>query len=251
MFRHLLTWRVGLVIAAALALAGCGGEGEGDVSTTSPTPASTPAASPSTTPTEEKPSESPTIGTTPEPGATKEESEANRALAAAEVIFGGIADPDCVPAADSPICIVPQPSLGATERGIVAFGVSDYPAGGAIVFLGRTPEGEWEFWFGTQDITYRLTALPGEMRVCAGGAGLNLRASPSTDSEALAALPDDVGVAVDSFVLTEPGMMSPTGPEAGYGWYHLTSPEEGWAYSKYLSDASLDDCSIHDIMVQD
>ncbi len=228
------------LIGLAFLLGGCAGEEDGDVVPTSPTPA---------TPTQETPSPSPTIGASPSPSATTPESEADRALAAAEVVLGGAAGPDCIPTAEAPVCILPAPSLASPKRGIAAFDVSFYPGGGAIEFLGKTPEGEWEFWFGTQDITYQLTVLPGDMRVCAGGAGLNLRASPSVDSDAPALLADDEMLTVDRFVLTEPGSRSPTGAEAGYGWYHSMSPEAGWAYSKYLSDASLDDCTVHDALV--
>jgi len=94
--------------------------------------------------------------------------------------------------------------------------------------------------------------LPGEMRVCAGGTGLNVRASSAVESESLALLNDDTIISVDRFVLTEPGIRSATaGVQAGFGWYHLTSPKEGWAYSKYLSVASLGDCSVHDALVRE
>ncbi len=58
------------------------------------------------------------------------------------------------------------------------------PRAGAMEFLGQTPGREWQFWFGTQNITYQLTVLPGDMRVCAGGDGLNVRASPERESRA-------------------------------------------------------------------
>jgi hypothetical protein len=228
------------LIGLAVLFGGCAGKEDDDVVATSPTPA---------TPTEETPSVSPTIGASPSPRAATPESEADRALAAAEVVLGGVAGPDCTPTAKSPVCILPAPSLASPKHGIAAFDVSIYPGGGAIEFLGKMLEGEWQFWFGTQDTTYQLTVLPGDMRVCAGGAGLNLRVSPSVDSEALALLADDEVVTVDRFVLTEPGSRSPAGAEAGYGWYRLAAPEERWAYSKYLSDASLGDCSLHDALV--
>jgi hypothetical protein len=232
-----MKWLAALLVpllAATLAIA-CGEEGQ-EAAEGTLSPGATPSASR-------------TVTATPGPGTATPESEADRALAAAEVVFGGVVGPNCTPTAESPVCILPLPSAGTPERGIAAFQTSFYPGGGAIEFLGKTPEGEWQFWFGTQDITYQLTVLPGEMRVCAGGEGLNLRASPSVDSESLALLNDDEVVAVDRFALTEPGKRSATGAEAGYGWYQLTSPEEGWAYSKYLSDASLGDCSVHDALV--
>jgi hypothetical protein len=240
-----------LVIGAALGLAGCVGGQDKDVSGTSPAAGNTAAAESSATPAEGRPSASATAGMGARPSATAEPSEAQRALAAAEVILGGAADPACTPTAEVPTCIVPQLSQATVERGIAAFGVSDYPFGGAVVFLGKTPEGEWRFWFGTQNITYQLTVLPGGMRVCAGGAGLNVRASPSADSESLGLLADNAIVTVDRFVLTEPRSMGPTGQGAGYGWYHLTDPKEGWAYSKFLSAASLGDCTVHDALVGD
>jgi hypothetical protein len=232
-----MKWAAALLVSLVVAMLAVACENEDQEAATA-TPSS-----------EATPSASPTIGATPRPGAATPESEADRALDAAEVVLGGVAGPNCTPTAGSPVCILPAPSLATPERGIAAFETSLYPGGGAIEFLGETPEGEWQFWFGTQDITYQLTVLPGDMRVCAGGAGLNLRASPSVDSETLALLSDDQVITVDRFVLTEPGRRSPTEAEAGYGWYHLTEPEEGWAYSRYLSDASVGDCSMHDALV--
>jgi hypothetical protein len=142
--------------------------------------------------------------------------------------------------------------LGTPDHGTAAFVTSQYPDGGAMEFLGQTPEGDWKFWFGTQNVTYQLTVLPGDVRVCAGGEGLNVRESPDRESESLTLLSDGATIRVDRFVLTEPGTTAPvTTAHAGFGWYHLTSPQEGWAYSKYLSAASLGDCSVHDSQVQD
>ena len=224
--------------ALVLALASCAGAGDEDAGTASPVPARTGAASP-------------TVASSPAPTATPAASEADRA-AAAKTIIGGVVDAACTPSPETPACTVPKPSLGTPERGTAAFGISSYPGGGAMEFLGQTPEGEWKFWFGTQSTAYQLTVLPGEMRVCAGGAGLNVRASSAAESESLALLNDDRIISVDRFVLTEPGTRSATtGVQAGFGWYHLTSPKEGWAFSKYLSVASLGDCSVHDAQVRE
>ena len=230
---------VGLLAALALAIAACAGGNE-EGGTASPVPARTGAAA------------SPVVASSPGPTATPAAAEADRAAAAAKTIIGGVVDAACTPSPETPACTIPNPSLGTPQHGTAAFGASSYPGGGAMEFLGQTPEGEWKFWFGTQNITYQLTVLPGEMRVCAGGAGLNVRASPAVESEALTLLNDDTIISVDRFVLTEPGLRSPTtGVQAGFGWYHLTSPKEGWAFSKYLSDASLGDCSVHDALVRD
>jgi hypothetical protein len=228
------------LIGLAVLLAACGGAGDEGAGTASPVPARTGAAA------------SATVASSAAATATPAASEADRAAAAAKTIFGGVVDAACTPSPETPDCAVPDPSLGTPQRGTAAFGVSSYPGGGAMEFLGQTPEGEWKFWFGTQSTAYQLTVLPGEMRVCAGGAGLNVRASSAVDSESLALLNDGTIISVDRFVLTETGSRSATtGVQAGFGWYHLTSPKEGWAFSKYLSVASLGDCSVHDALVQE
>jgi hypothetical protein len=231
----------------ALALAACAGGGDEGAATASPVPARTgAAASPTASPAATRPAASPTAAS-----ATPAASEADRAAAAAKTIIGGVVDAACTPSPETPACTIPNPSLGTPQHGTAAFGISSYPGGGAMEFLGQTPEGEWKFWFGTQNIAYQLTVLPGDMRVCAGGAGLNVRASSAAESESLALLNDGTIISVDRFVLTEPGTRSATTgvPQAGFGWYHLTSPKEGWAFSKYLSVASLGDCSVHDALV--
>ena len=228
---------VALLGGITLALAACGGAGDEGAATASPVPARTGAAA------------SPTVAGSPAPTATPAASEADRA-AAAKTIIGGVVDAACTPSPETPACTVPKPSLGTPERGTAAFGISSYPGGGVMKFLGQTPEGEWKLWFGTQNIAYQLTVLPGDMRVCAGGAGLNVRASPAVEGESLTLLNDGTIISVDRFVLTESGTRSATtGVQAGFGWYHLTSPKEGWAFSKYLSVASLGDCSLHDAQV--
>jgi hypothetical protein len=235
--RLLVAFAAGLVVGMSLA-ACAGGNEEGG--TASPVPARTGAAA------------SPTVASSPAPTATPAASEADRAAAAAKTILGGVVDAACTPSPETPSCTIPNPSLGTPQHGTAAFGISSYPGGGAIEFLGQTPEGEWKFWFGTQNIAYQLTVLPGDMRVCAGGAGLNVRASPAVEGESLTLLNDDAIISVDRFVLTEPGSRSATtGVQAGFGWYHLTSPKEGWAFSKYLSVASLGDCSMHDAQVRE
>jgi len=229
---------VALLAGIALALAACAGGGNEGAGTASPVPARTGAAA------------SATVASSPAPTATPAASEADRAAAAAKTIIGGVVDAACTPSPETPDCTIPNPSLGTPQHGTAAFGISSYPGGGAMEFLGQTPEGEWKFWFGTQSTAYQLTVLPGDMRVCAGGAGLNVRASPAVEGESLTLLNDGTIISVDRFVLTESGTTSPTGVlQAGFGWYHLTSPKEGWAFSKYLSVASLGDCSVHDALV--
>jgi hypothetical protein len=229
---------IAIALALALAFAACGGGGDEDVSTASPGPTGAATVAPS--------------GSTPLPAATSTPAEADRATEAAKALLGGVLDTTCTPSPETPICVAPNLSLGSPDHGTAAFVTSEYPDGGAMEFLGQTPEGEWKFWFGAQNVTYQLTVLPGDMRVCAGGEGLNVRESPDRESESLTLLNDGITIRVDRFVLTEPGTTAPvTTAHAGFGWYHVTSPQQGWAYSKYLAAASLGDCSVHDAQVQD
>ncbi len=122
----------------ALALAACAGAGDEDAGTASPVPARTSAASP-------------TVASSSRPTGTPAASEADRAAAAAKAIIGGGGDAACTPSPETPVCIIPNLSLGTPQHGTAAFATSDYPGGGAMEFLGQTPEGEWEFWFGTKN----------------------------------------------------------------------------------------------------
>ena len=107
-------------------------------------------------------------------------TEDERSRAAATEIFRGVIDPVC--SNDYPVngvgpCILPRSSADTIAGGIAVFGVR-YEAGGDYLgVLGRTPGGEWQYWAGSQQ-PYLLVALPGDMRVCADGDGLNLRSEP-------------------------------------------------------------------------
>jgi hypothetical protein len=97
--------------------------------------------------------------------------------------------------------------------------------------------------------------LPGEMIVCAGGDGLNVRAAPSTDAPIVGTLSDLTIVTAVQFTLTQPGVQpSQTADQVvGHGWYRLSAPLAGWSSSLYLSNAEIDaysstaPCAIHDI----
>ena len=101
------------------------------------------------------------------------------------------------------------------------------------------------FWrAGQQD--YQLFILPGDALVCAYGEGLNVRSAATTDAPAVGTIEDLTGVRAEEFVLTERG--SGDLQQHGYGWFRLSSPLDGWAYSKYLTAASLEDCALHDAL---
>ena len=183
-----------------------------------------------------------------QPFATDEEA---LAFAAALRVFDGVPLVDCT--TNNPrwrTCINPQSTVPVTaERGTAAFGLSDPEGlGGALAVMGRGSFGDWDYWFATQNITYRRFELPGAMIVCADGDGANLRAAPGLDAEILGVLADLTTVQAEGFVLTQPGTVSPL--TAGAGWYRLSVPYAGWVYSEILSDARLGDCSFRDASVR-
>ena len=182
-------------------------------------------------------------------------------LAAALRIFDGTDDPMCRAVAGDRACVNPQSSPEQAARGIATFGVGESgpdAVGGFAGILGRDPMGEWQFWFGTQNIVYQLLILPGAMTVCADGDGLNVRALPSTDAEILATLPDLARVMAEQFTLTQPGTPPTVTSDQviGSGWYYLSAPVEGWASSLHLENAALPSdtmqppCAIRNIFVR-
>jgi hypothetical protein len=233
-----------LVMAAALAVGAtaCGGDGgeSPDTPTLEVTPQLTAVAE----------GETPEAAVTPEPTAPAEPTvepspeAVDAALAAALEYVGAVSDADCEsnnPQNKPCAGLSSQPST--VQRGIALFGVSGPDGGGFVLVLGRDPAGEWKFWrAGQQD--YQLLTLPGDALVCGYGAGLNVGSAPETGAAAVGVLEDLTTVRAEEFVLTEPG----SDPAHGYGWFRLSSPLDGWAYSRYLTAASLGDCILHDGM---
>ena len=171
------------------------------------------------------------------------QSPHEEAFAAALRIFDAVPDDDCL-AGNNPLmktCIAPGGSPEGVARGIAHFNlIAPSRQEGALGALGRTPTGEWGFILITQAPTYQRLVLPGEMIVCAEGAGLNIRVAPSVEAEVVAVLPDLTQVWAEEFVLTEPGRYGPgMGPRWGAGWYRLSAPVEGWGYSRYLSTGAM------------
>jgi len=127
-------------------------------------------------------------------------------------------------------------------RGIAAFGISDAGQNGGFgAALGKTLDGRWKLWYTSQN-PYQLTRLPGDMVVCSGGDGVNLRAGPSPDADVVGGFADGAQVTGEQFALTEP--VDPG--HVGYGWFRISAPDPGWLYSKFLETAALNDqCALH------
>jgi hypothetical protein len=146
-------------------------------------------------------------------------------------------DPNCVPD-EAGSCMT-----GEWPAEMLATGIATGPGGGAATFYGRHADGTWEFWFATQNSGGPQTRLPGDMLVCAQGDGLNLRAEPSTSAAVVTLIPDGTIVRGDRFVMTDPpspGVRMQPHPD---GWYHITSPQEGWAYDRFLVETPPATCT--------
>jgi hypothetical protein len=177
--------------------------------------------------------------------------DAQAAMAAALRIFHGVAQSDCTSNNPQGLgCVELESDAQTVMAGIADFGVSD-PAGmgGFHGILGRSGDGSWNLWFTSQN-AYQLLYLPGDMVVCAFGDGLTVRSGPSTNAAQVDVLADGARVTGQQFQLSDPG----SGPrQAGFGWFRISAPEDGWVYSKYLEAAALaatDHCVTHDAQVQ-
>ncbi len=246
--RHLLP--AAALISVCLLLAACGGEKEEQAAPAAategatPTGAATEEAQPPRTAVTPSPT-TPAATKTPIPSGTQTTQQAaDAAFAAALEQFQAVSEEDCE--TNNPQkkqCISAQSSPSEAQRGIAAFSVWDPEGmGGFVGVLGRDPAGEWRLWFETQQ-AYQLLTLPGDMLVCAEGESLNVRSAPAVDAPVAGSLEDLATVRGEEFVLTEPASEADT---PGYGWYHLTAPLDGWAYSKYLTNALLEDCGLRD-----
>ena len=233
-----------LVMAAALAVGAtaCGGDGgEGR---------DTPSLEVTPQPTAPAEGETPEAAVTPEPTAPAEPTvepspkAEDAALAAALELFDAVSDADCEtnnPQNKSCAGLSSQPS--EVQRGIAVFGVGAPDGPGFVGVLGRDPAGEWKVWREVQQ-DYQLLTLPGDALVCGYGAGLTVGSAPTAAAAAVGVLEDLTRVRAEEFVLTEQA----SDLQHGYGWFRLSSPLDGWAYSKYLTNASWEDCSMHDAM---
>ncbi|MBI2913429.1 MAG: hypothetical protein HYY03_05865 [Chloroflexi bacterium] len=224
-------------MATALAIAGCSGGREPSASTSAaalPTtgslsPAATRASTAPSTPTA---SPTPTAAPTASPGLTLSEADLELALQAALRDLDAATDPEC--RALQKLCVSPHPP-NSGARGIALFNVFYPQGGGSLLVMGKDALGEWHYWFTTQHALTPPIYLPGDMRVCSGGPGLNARSEADVNAQKIETLADETIVRGEEFVLTEPGTQFALLEEGfGNGWYRISSPVEGWVYSPYV-----------------
>ncbi|MCC7366692.1 MAG: hypothetical protein IT303_20205 [Dehalococcoidia bacterium] len=250
-----LMWgRRGLMAAAALALflVGCSSS-EKDEPTPTPqpttavamTPAATPtrpAATPTTTPT--RPS-SPTVTPTPTRAAASSTDVIDAAVAALGARHLDRFSRDaCME--DNPQglpCIQLVAGSNSLAGGLALFNGGYPDAGPFTLVMGRNAAGAWQVWYLTQQPSYTLTAVPGEVLACGGGAGVAVHAEPGASSSTVTTVEDLAELTADEFVLTSPGAPPAT---RGEGWYHVTGAAEGWIPARNAAAAQFGDCLLRD-----
>lgn len=230
------------LLVATVAL-GCGGEeGESPMTTPEAPAEATGEATPGVTP---NPQATATPEVTTDRTPTSQQA-LDAALAAALAYFDAVSDADCeTNNPQNKNCAGLSSQLSTVQGGIAVFGVGPPDGPGFVGVLGLDPAGEWKAWRAVQQ-DYQLLTLPADALVCAYGSRLNVRSKPTTDAPAVGVLEDLTRVRAEEFVLTE--RASDDLQQHGYGWFRLSSPLDGWAYSKYLTNASWDDCALHDAL---
>jgi hypothetical protein len=156
-------------------------------------------------------------------------------------------DPECSESLpDGPCIAVDWTNEDQAGGGVVTAVLHEGIVGGqAQLVFAETEAGEWGHW-----VTIGnggggpLLSWPGDVTVCAGGSGLNLRETAATNGDLITTLPDGSSVELDGFVLTEPGDPANAGQVGrnGDGWYRVLLPQEGWANASYLLPAEQGPC---------
>jgi hypothetical protein len=109
------------------------------------------------------------------------------------------------------------------------------------------PDGAWAYWRGSQQPSYLLDALPGDLLACGTDTPATVRRGPSTDAPAVATLDDLAELHADEFVLTEPGQYGVQGDAVRAG---TTSPTRRLDRRHPTTDTHLGDCLLHDAIEQ-
>ncbi len=170
-------------------------------------------------------------------------------MEAAALALNGVVVPDADACRkQTKACILPAPGESSPGRGIAAMEQGDPQGGGALIVFATQTDGNWGFWFATQQDVYHALRLPAEMRVCADGQGVNVRDHADETSTSLGLLKDGTVVTAETFVLTRAESL-PRGP-SGNGWYSISAPQPGFIRADFLSVTRLPDCSLRDSLTR-
>jgi hypothetical protein len=176
----------------------------------------------------------------PQAAARAEQETAN---AAALTFIDGVIAPAC-PSTNVPedkLCVEPVSSADNAQRGIVVYAVVTESGQRVRAVLGRDSGRAWRFWYATASPSYQLNVLPGDLRVCADGQGVDIREEPSAQSRSIARANDQTVLRADGFVLTE---ASASLQRTGSGFYHVSGPQAGWVFSRQVSDSRFGNCDL-------
>ncbi|MCC6387150.1 MAG: hypothetical protein IT302_07180 [Dehalococcoidia bacterium] len=236
----------------SLALAACG-DGNG----TDATPTLAPLPTASLSPTAPPPTVTPTVAASPTPAGTPTPLPDDVVAVRQQVIAAATAELKgrYVTPLNRDACLANNPQQllcfditsrpDTLVRGIAQLATGDPQGGGATVFFGRQANGEWHYWFGTQQAVSPLVTLPGEAFACGGGQGITIRSQASDTSEAVAKVAELAQLRVQQFVLTAAGSTAPGAPR-GDGWYRVNIPATGWVNARDITDSANKNCSLHD-----
>lgn len=250
--------RVGIAAAlwaAAFVVSACNDGNEATVEFVSPQAnatasativASSPVAT-ATRPLTETPTQAPSPSPTPETFPAGREPAIAAALAEVDGLYVSPLTRDaCL--ANNPqkrVCVELKSADSTVDRGIAEFAGGDPEGGGFTFYMGRNAGGQWHFWFGTQQQSYRLTSLPGDVLVCADGDGANVREQPQSGAASAGLATDLTSLHAVEFVLTSPGSFRTQG-QPGAGWYRVSGYLNGWLDARYETAAALGSCTLRD-----
>lgn len=198
-------------------------DGEDADDTPTPTPDPTEEPSPSPTPEEDE-------------DETSSDGGAQALLSAASAELGVPAGDAC---GDEDDCVEQLPDGTDPSGDIARLAYVSASGGGAIIVMARDAAGDWGVWMLTQS-PYQLLQLPGQLMACARPTVI--RDEPAPGAAALGEVERLEALQSTGFVLAERGSLS----GAGAGWYRVSSPIEGWVYSRDVTRTSDDSCALRD-----
>lgn len=235
-----------LLLLLTLAAAGCGGAGAGNQPTTT---ISTPTAAGASATTAARPSPSPLPTPAASATATRGPVDRQQVIDAATAALGAralspLTRDACL--ADNPQrlpCIELVSPPASLQAGLARF-AGGYPDGNRFeLFLGRSSDGAWSYWYSTQQPSYTATELPAGVIACGGREGVSLRQAPSTSAPALATLATGTELQAEEFLLSAAGT-PPAG--RGEGWYRVSGAAQGWISARDAAGARFGDCAFRD-----
>jgi hypothetical protein len=207
------------------------------------TPATTAPASATASPTA-----TPTAEATPTPSAGSGTAAVEAAVALLDATYLETLDRAACEEANPPsrICITLQSGQETVDNGLARFMAGDLDVGGFIFFMGRLENGEWGYWFGTQQQVDIPEGLPAGLVACGAGSAVTVYGAP--DGSPTGEVPHMAELTAEEFALSSGGTFG-AGGERGHGWFRISEPAAGWVDADSVTDAAIADCLLHEELV--